>query len=90
MNVIPIMIFWISTQKGGLDITAWFTWFLDCLKRSMKQTDKTIAKTIARAQFWETKKKLFLMFGNKKYYNRYLMISLETSMFLNMLLFLSF
>jgi len=45
-----------STQKGGLDITDWLTWFLDCLKRSMKQTDKTIAKTIARAQFWENQK----------------------------------
>ena len=45
-----------STQKGGLDVTNWLVWFLDCLMHSMAQTDETIAKTIARAQFWETQK----------------------------------
>jgi len=43
-----------STQKGDLDITPWLEWFLDCLMRSMEQTDETIAKTLARAKFWET------------------------------------
>jgi Fic family protein len=45
-----------STQKGNLDVTAWLVWFLDCLMRSMNQTDEIIAKTIVRAQFWETQK----------------------------------
>jgi Fic family protein len=45
-----------STQKRGLDSTPWLIWFLDCLIRSMNQTDETIAKTMARAQFWETHK----------------------------------
>jgi Fic family protein len=45
-----------STQKGNLDITAWLLWFLDCLMRCMDQTDATIKKTMARAQFWETNK----------------------------------
>jgi Fic family protein len=45
-----------STQKGNLDITAWLTWFLDCLMHSMEQTDEIIAKTMARAQFWEKHK----------------------------------
>jgi Fic family protein len=44
------------TQKGDLDVTAWLVWFLDCLMRSMDQTDEIIAKTIVRAQFWETQK----------------------------------
>jgi Fic family protein len=43
-----------STQKGDLDITAWLKWFLDCLLRSMAQTDETISLTLKRAQFWET------------------------------------
>ena len=43
-----------STQKGDLDVTEWMEWFLDCLMRSMEQTDDTIAKTLARAKFWET------------------------------------
>lgn len=46
-----------STQKGGLDITPWLEWFLDCLLRSMEQTDETIAKTLARAKFWEAHRK---------------------------------
>lgn len=45
-----------STQKGALDVTEWLVWFLDCLMRSMDQTDEVIAKTIARAQFWEMQK----------------------------------
>jgi len=44
------------TQKGNLDITEWLTWFLDCLMHSMEQTDEIIAKTMARAQFWEKHK----------------------------------
>ena len=44
------------TQKGNLDITEWLTWFLDCLMHSMDQTDEIIAKTMARAQFWEKHK----------------------------------
>lgn len=42
------------TQKSELDITEWLVWFLDCLLRSMDQTDETIAKTIVRVKFWET------------------------------------
>jgi Fic family protein len=43
-----------STQKGNLDITDWLEWFLDCLLRSMAQTDETVAATLKRSQFWET------------------------------------
>lgn len=45
-----------STQKGNLDITEWLTWFLDCLMRSMEQTEEIIKKTMVRAKFWETNK----------------------------------
>ena len=45
-----------STQKGDLDCTEWMVWFLNCLQRSMKQTDETIAKSMARTKFWETNK----------------------------------
>ena len=45
-----------STQKGDLDCTEWIVWFLTCLLRSMKQTDETISKSIARTKFWETNK----------------------------------
>ncbi len=42
-----------STQKGTLDITTWIMWFLECLMRSMDQTDHVIAKALDRAKFWE-------------------------------------
>jgi Fic family protein len=45
-----------STQKGDLDCTEWIQWFLECLLRSMKQTDETISKSIARTKFWENNK----------------------------------
>ena len=45
-----------STQKGDLDITDWLEWFLDCLLRSMAQSDETIAAILKRAQFWETQR----------------------------------
>lgn len=45
-----------STQKGTLDVTLWLVWFLDCLMHCMNQTDEIIAKTRARAQFWEIQK----------------------------------
>lgn len=45
-----------TTQKGDLDITDWLEWFLDCLLRSMAQTDETIAAILKRAQFWETQR----------------------------------
>ncbi len=41
------------TQKGGLDITLWLEWFMDCLFRSMDYTDVTIDKILVRGRFWE-------------------------------------
>lgn len=43
-------------QKGGLDITPWLEWFLDCLMHSMTQTDLIIEKTLLRAAFWESQR----------------------------------
>ncbi|EIA07307.1 hypothetical protein HJ01_03425 [Flavobacterium frigoris PS1] len=37
-----------STQKGDLDSTDWLEWFLDCLLRSMAQTDETITAILKR------------------------------------------
>lgn len=43
-----------KTQRGGLNITEWLSWFLDCLYRSMESTEHTIDKIIERSHFWET------------------------------------
>jgi Fic family protein len=41
------------TQKGGLDITAWLTWFLACLDRAIEGAEETLAGVIHKARFWE-------------------------------------
>lgn len=43
-----------ATQKNGLDITPWLTWFLDCLDRAFDGADTILASVLAKARFWET------------------------------------
>lgn len=42
-----------QTQKGGLDITRWLSWFLDCLFYAMDHTEETLSAIASRAVFWE-------------------------------------
>lgn len=42
-----------KTQKGGLDITEWLSWFLDCLEAALLDTEQTIATVMQKAIFWE-------------------------------------
>lgn len=42
-----------KTQKGGLDITEWLQWFLNCLLSALNATDDTLSKIILKAKFWE-------------------------------------
>jgi Fic family protein len=43
-----------STQKGDLDITAWFEWFLQCLGRALEGAETTLASVLKKARFWES------------------------------------
>lgn len=54
------------TQKSDLNVTDWLAWFLDCLLRSMDQTDETISKTLVRARFWENNRELELNIRQQK------------------------
>jgi Fic family protein len=42
-----------STQKGGLDITPWFAWFLDCLDRALEGADSISARVLKKDAFWK-------------------------------------
>lgn len=42
-----------STQKGGLDVTDWLTWFLACLLRAVEKAEETLATVLAKARFWQ-------------------------------------
>ena len=41
------------TQKGALDVTAWQTWFLECLLRALDGARETLGSVIEKARFWE-------------------------------------
>lgn len=42
-----------ATQKGGLDVTPWLQWFLECLDRAFDRAEETLGTVLAKAQFWE-------------------------------------
>ncbi len=42
-----------KTQKGGVDITGWLEWFLDCLEAALVNTEKSISTVLRKAVFWD-------------------------------------
>ena len=42
------------TQQGGLDITPWLEWFLDCLDRAIEGAEGILASIFRKARFWES------------------------------------
>lgn len=42
-----------KTQKGSLDVTEWLEWFLNCLQRSLSNTNETLGGVLQKARFWE-------------------------------------
>jgi Fic family protein len=42
-----------ATQKGGLDVTEWLTWFLDCLDRAIDGAEGILASVLRKARFWD-------------------------------------
>jgi Fic family protein len=42
-----------KTQKGGLDITAWLSWYLNCLSGALKATDKRLQAILQKTKFWD-------------------------------------
>lgn len=42
-----------KAQKGGLDITDWMEWFLDCLETALHDAEKTISTVLHKAAFWD-------------------------------------
>jgi Fic family protein len=40
------------TQKGGLDVTPWLSWFLGCLGRALNGAEVILANVLAKAAFW--------------------------------------
>ena len=41
------------TQKGGLDVTQWLLWFLDCLTRAAERSEQELDRVLTKATFWQ-------------------------------------
>jgi len=41
-----------STQKGGMDVTEWLIWVLDCLARAIGKANELTAGVLAKEAFW--------------------------------------
>jgi len=42
-----------QTTSGDLDITAWLTWFLECLNRAINASEILVGKILKKAAFWQ-------------------------------------
>ena len=40
-------------QKGGLDITEWIAWYLDCMMRAIKDSEMMLTSILNKAVFWQ-------------------------------------
>ncbi|MEN0107457.1 MAG: DUF4172 domain-containing protein, partial [Pseudomonas sp.] len=61
-----------TSQKGGMDITAWLLWFLQTLLSSLEQALARIDRVLAKARFWHTHRELALPAEQVKVLNRLL------------------
>lgn len=42
-----------KSQKGTLDITLWVEWFLECLKRTIKNSGNILETVLIKSEFWK-------------------------------------
>ena len=40
-------------QKGGLDITPWLAWFIECLGHSLARAEDTLASVLRKSSVWQ-------------------------------------
>ncbi len=61
-----------STQEGSLDITRWILWFLECLTRSLKNSEELLSRILAKARFWNIHSDIHLNARQKLMLNKLL------------------
>lgn len=42
-----------SSQRGGMDITAWLAWFLNCFDRTIDNADAALGNVLSKAKLWQ-------------------------------------
>ena len=60
------------TQRGGLDVTDWLRWFLDCFTRSVDVAAAGGEGVLRKAEFWRSHEKAALSERQRAILNRYL------------------
>lgn len=58
------------TQKGSGDLTPWIVWFLECLERAIRRSDKEMQKSMDKARLWQQFSLLELNDRQRKVINR--------------------
>ncbi|WP_319783001.1 Fic family protein [Oceanisphaera sp. IT1-181] len=61
-----------ATQKGGLDITLWISWFCDALLEALADALNKIERTLLKAKFWQQHSDKPLLEPQRKVLNRLL------------------
>lgn len=61
-----------TSQKGGLDITAWLTWFLQTLLHTLGQASQRIVRVLDKARYWQQHRDHALSAEQRKVLNRLL------------------
>jgi Fic family protein len=41
-----------TTQKGGINVTGWLQWFLNCMEKALLNTEVTLERVLVKANFW--------------------------------------
>ncbi|TXL80440.1 Fic family protein [Vineibacter terrae] len=60
------------TQKGGLDVTQWLVWFLDCFSRALDGAESARDNVLSKADFWQRYARELFTARQKVVLNRYL------------------
>ena len=42
-----------ATQKGGMNVTQWMVWFLECLDRAIQRAESILNCVLSKARMWE-------------------------------------
>jgi Fic family protein len=61
-----------SAQRGGLDVTAWTLWFIDCYRRAMADTISSVDGLLRAAAFWRDHTGTEINARQRKVLERYL------------------
>jgi Fic family protein len=61
-----------QTQKGTMDVTAWMSWFLACLRSAIGEAKVALGGVVSKAAFWESMTEVALNERQRHMLNRLL------------------